>query len=229
MGDKMWPRMQSWINDSPLEMQTKRTCGDEALCRLAQKEHWATCTQCGEVAPFPLTSTVDLLICIVRRTSTTTGTYWQDGMRIVLEIDIVMSSSLFMLITYYSVLSDTNECDWHSIRCISPILIRISVTDMIISVTSLWYHFIPFFGDHYDIIFYSYQWCHISLSCTIYLQSSVITYHSDLILCYYCTICSLPFIMGSFLGLFRPLLIVSSTHTNNTLDVYKLGPYDPKY
>ena len=53
---------------------------------------------------------------------------------VVLEIDIVMSSSLFMLITYYSVM-----------------------TDMIISVTPLWYHFIPFFGDHYDIIFYSYQ------------------------------------------------------------------------
>ena len=63
----------------------------------------------------------------------------------------------------------------------------------------------------------------------LYLQSSVITYHSDLILCYYCTICSLSFIMSSFLGLFRPLLIVSSTCTNNTLDVYKLGPYDPKY
>ena len=100
---------------------------------------------------------------------------------------------------------------------------------MIISVTPLWYHLIPFFGDHYNIIFYSYQWCHISLSCTIYLQSSVITYHSDLILCYYCTICSLPFNMGSFLGLFCPLLIVSSTWTNNTLDVYKLDPYDPKY
>ena len=28
-----------------------------------------------------------------------------------LEIDIVMSSSLFMLITYYSVMTDTNECD----------------------------------------------------------------------------------------------------------------------
>ena len=26
-----------------------------------------------------------------------------------LEIDIVMSSSLFMLITYYSVMTDTNE------------------------------------------------------------------------------------------------------------------------
>ena len=57
----------------------------------------------------------------------------------------------------------------------------------------------------------------------------MITYHSDLILCYYCTICSLPFIMGSFLGLFCPLLIVLSTHTNNTLDVYKLGTYDLKY
>ena len=33
----------------------------------------------------------------------------------VLENDIVMSSSLFMLITYYSVLTDTNECDWHSL------------------------------------------------------------------------------------------------------------------
>ena len=30
-----------------------------------------------------------------------------------LEIDIVVSSSLFMLITYYSVVTDTNECDWH--------------------------------------------------------------------------------------------------------------------
>ena len=29
----------------------------------------------------------------------------------VLENDIVMSSLLFMLITYYSVLTDTNECD----------------------------------------------------------------------------------------------------------------------
>ena len=29
----------------------------------------------------------------------------------VLEIDIVMSSSLFMLITYYSVMTDTNEYD----------------------------------------------------------------------------------------------------------------------
>ena len=29
------------------------------------------------------------------------------------------------------------------------------MTDMIKSVTPLWYHFIPFFGDHYDIIFYS--------------------------------------------------------------------------
>ena len=28
-----------------------------------------------------------------------------------LEIDIVMSSSLFMFITYYSVMTDTNECD----------------------------------------------------------------------------------------------------------------------
>ena len=33
----------------------------------------------------------------------------------VLEIDIVMSSSLFMLITYYSVMTDTNKCDWHSL------------------------------------------------------------------------------------------------------------------
>ena len=148
---------------------------------------------------------------------------------LLLENDIVMSSSLFMLITYYSVMTDTYERDWHFIIYISPILIRISITNIIISVTPLWYHFIPFFGDHYDIIFYSYQWYHISLSRTIYLQSSAITYHSDLILCYYCTICSLSFIMGSFLGLFRPLLIVSSTRTNNTLDVYKLGPYDPKY
>ena len=31
--------------------------------------------------------------------------------QLVLEIDIVMSSSLFMLITYYSVMTDTNECD----------------------------------------------------------------------------------------------------------------------
>ena len=30
---------------------------------------------------------------------------------LLLENDIVMSSSLFMLITYYSVLRDTNECD----------------------------------------------------------------------------------------------------------------------
>ena len=29
----------------------------------------------------------------------------------VLEIDIVMSSSLFMLITYYSVMTDTNKDD----------------------------------------------------------------------------------------------------------------------
>ena len=28
-----------------------------------------------------------------------------------LEIDIVMSSLLFMLITYYSIMTDTNECD----------------------------------------------------------------------------------------------------------------------
>ena len=32
-----------------------------------------------------------------------------------LEIDIVMSSLLFMLITYYSVMTDTNEHDWHSL------------------------------------------------------------------------------------------------------------------
>ena len=106
----------------------------------------------------------------------------------VLEINIVMSISLFMLITYYSVMTDTNECDWHSLEYISPILIRISMTDIIRSVTPLWYHFIPFFGDHYNIIFYSYSWCHTLLSCTIYLQSSMITYHSDLILCYYSTI-----------------------------------------
>ena len=31
--------------------------------------------------------------------------------KLLLEIDIVMSSSLFMLITYYSVMTDTNECD----------------------------------------------------------------------------------------------------------------------
>ena len=30
---------------------------------------------------------------------------------LLLEIDIVMSSSLFMLITYYSVMTDTNEHD----------------------------------------------------------------------------------------------------------------------
>ena len=129
-----------------------------------------------------------------------------------LKIDIVMSSLLsWLLLTIVS---------W---------LTLISVTDMIRSVTPLWYHFISSFADHYDIIFYSYWWCHISLSHTIYLQSSVIPYYSDLILCYYCTICSLSFIMGSLLGLFHPLLIVSSTHTNNTLDVFKLGPYDLKY
>ena len=38
------------------------------------------------------------------------------GMRhLLLEIDIVMSSSLFMLITYYSVMTGTNERDWHSL------------------------------------------------------------------------------------------------------------------
>ena len=74
----------------------------------------------------------------------------------VLEINIVMSSLLFMLITYYSVVTDTNEHDLTFIRYISPILIRISVTDMIRSVTPLWYYFIPFFADHYNIIFYSY-------------------------------------------------------------------------
>ena len=31
--------------------------------------------------------------------------------KFLLEIDIVMSSSLFMHITYYSVMTDTNECD----------------------------------------------------------------------------------------------------------------------
>ena len=36
-----------------------------------------------------------------------------DEMMKVLENDIVMSSSLFMLITYYSVMTDTYECDWH--------------------------------------------------------------------------------------------------------------------
>ena len=36
-------------------------------------------------------------------------------MTILLEIDIVMSSLLFMLITYYSVMTDTNERDWHSL------------------------------------------------------------------------------------------------------------------
>ena len=147
----------------------------------------------------------------------------------VLEINIVMSSLLFMITTYYSVVTDTNECNWHSLGLSFLHSVRISMTDMIRSVTPLWYHFIPSFADHYNIIFYSYWWCHISLSCTIYLQSGAITYHSDLILCYYCTICSLPFIMGSFLGLFHPLLIVSSTCTNNTLDVFKLDPYDPKY
>ena len=42
------------------------------------------------------------------------------------------------------------------IRDISPILIRITVTDMIRSVTPVWYHFISSFADHYDIIFFSY-------------------------------------------------------------------------
>ena len=32
---------------------------------------------------------------------------------VMLEIDIVMSSLLFMLITYCSVVTDTNEHDWH--------------------------------------------------------------------------------------------------------------------
>ena len=60
---------------------------------------------------------------------------------------------------------------------------------------------------------------------TIYFQSTAILHHSVHILSHYCTI---P-IMGSFLGLFHPLLIISSTHTNNTLNVYTLGPYDLKY
>ena len=38
-GDEMWARMQSWINDSLLETQTKRTRGDEALRKLTQKGH----------------------------------------------------------------------------------------------------------------------------------------------------------------------------------------------
>ena len=129
-----------------------------------------------------------------------------------------MSSLLFMLITYYSVVTDTCQ----------SLQIIISITDMIRSVTPLWYHFIPSFADHYNIIFYSYWWCHTSLSQTIHiLQSSVITYHSDLILCYYCIICSLSFIMGTFLGLFHPLLIVSSTCTKNTLDI-QAGSLWPK-
>ena len=73
-----------------------------------------------------------------------------------LEIDIVVSSALFMLITYYSVVTDTNEHDWHLLDIFLPILIRISVTDMIRSVTPLRYHFIPFFGGHYNILLYSY-------------------------------------------------------------------------
>ena len=60
---------------------------------------------------------------------------------------------------------------------------------------------------------------------TIYFQSTAILHHSVHILSHYCTI---P-IMGSFLGLFHPLLIISSTYTNNTLNVYTLGPYDLKY
>ena len=31
----------------------------------------------------------------------------------VLEINIVMSSLLFMITTYYSVMTDTNKHDWH--------------------------------------------------------------------------------------------------------------------
>ena len=46
-----------------------------------------------------------------------------------LENDIVMSSSLFMLITYYSIMTDTNEFETF-IRYISPILIRVSMTDI---------------------------------------------------------------------------------------------------
>ena len=94
------------------------------------------------------------------------------------------------------------------------------------SVTSLWYHFILFFIDHYNIIF---LFLSMMSYLIIYLQYSTIFYHSVLILCYYCTIYSHSFIMGSFLGLFCPLLIVSSTYTNNTQDVYTLGPYDLKY
>ena len=39
------------------------------------------------------------------------GHHWVTLDYVVLENDIVMSSSLFMLITYYSVLTDTNERD----------------------------------------------------------------------------------------------------------------------
>ena len=39
----------------------------------------------------------------------------QNSRQGVLEINIVMSSSLFMFITYYSVMTDTNECDWHPV------------------------------------------------------------------------------------------------------------------
>ena len=36
---------------------------------------------------------------------------WMGGASKVLEIDIVMSTLLFMLIIYYSVMTDTNEHD----------------------------------------------------------------------------------------------------------------------
>ena len=147
-----------------------------------------------------------------------------------LEIDIVMSSLLFMLITYYSVVADTNEHDWYSLDIF-----------LLYLWGEAWLTWLSQ-SHHYGTIS-----CHslviITTSYSILINDVILHYLTPYtynlvwlltililhILYYYCTICSLSFIMGSFLELFCPLLIVSSTCTNNTLDVYKLGPYDLKY
>ena len=100
------------------------------------------------------------------------------------------------------------------------------MTDMIRSVTPLRYHSLVIITTSYSILINDVMFHYLTPYTYNLVQLLTI------LISYCATIAQYVLFLSSwalFWDYFHPLMIVSSTCTNNTLDVFKLGPYDPKY
>ena len=118
-------------------------------------------------------------------------------MYIFLEINIGMSSSLFMIITYYSVMTDTFQS--HRIISYHSLLIITTSCSILMDVSY------PIISHHLLTIY-----CNSSPFCFRFVE----LLHNMFSFFYH----------GLFPGTLHPSERYSSTHTNNTLNVFKLHP-----